>query len=87
VIEAAWLSVIPVIANSSIAVSDTAALIQCQVWSCFSQKVRALRLLRADAGRFAARVAESRAARRPDDVWPSLGSRAGDAASTVGNFL
>jgi hypothetical protein len=45
--SAAWLSVIPVIANSSIPASDSAALIQCQAWSCRVQNCRALRCRRA----------------------------------------
>ncbi|RZM31177.1 MAG: hypothetical protein EOP67_34365 [Sphingomonas sp.] len=42
-IDAAWLSVMPVTENNSMATSDTAALTQCQVCSCFSHHVFHLR--------------------------------------------
>ena len=42
-IEAAWLSVIPVTENSSIAVSETAALTQCQLCNCLSHQPRHFR--------------------------------------------
>src|SRR3546814_10379078 len=41
--SAAWLSVKPVTANSNSPIRLTAELIQCHMWSCFSQK--AFRLL------------------------------------------
>jgi hypothetical protein len=33
----AWLSVMPVMAKNSMPISDSAALIQCQLCNCFSQ--------------------------------------------------
>src|SRR3546814_13862208 len=50
--SAAWLSVKPVTANSNSPIRLTAELIQCHMWSCFSQKAFRLLLVagRADVG-------------------------------------
>lgn len=42
VIDVVWFSVMFVIVNSSMLISDIVVLIQCQLWSCLSQKVFSL---------------------------------------------